>query len=235
MLAQYDANKDGFLDKEELKKCPALASCVKALDKDKDGRLSSGEIAERIKSYEANRVGLTALTVKVTLDRKPLAGATVTLTPEKFLGDALKPATGTTNTGGIVNVATAGTEVPGVASGMFRVEVSKKDGTGRETLPNRYNQATILGVEVGPDSQGVLRLALTRLVGGSFTIFVSSCHIRLGGQQYAESFVTERKRARGLHADRIACRHRHNRGLDCLAIAGRAGGPRVGQPHPVRQ
>ena len=159
-LAQYDANKDGFLDKEELKKCPALASCVKALDKDKDGRLSRGEIAERIKSYEANRVGLTALTVKVTLDRKPLAGATVTLTPEKFLGDALKPATGTTNTGGIVNVATAGTEVPGVASGMFRVEVSKKDGTGRETLPNRYNQATILGVEVGPDSQGVLRLAL---------------------------------------------------------------------------
>jgi hypothetical protein len=159
-LAQYDTNNDGFLDKYELKACPALASCLKVLDKNRDGRLSDGEIAERIHLYQTSRVGLSALVVKVTWDGKPLVGATVTLVPERFLGDAIKPATGVTDARGFANVATAGADIPGVACGMFRVEVSKKDTGGRETLPARYNRKTTLGVEVGPDSKGVLRLAL---------------------------------------------------------------------------
>jgi hypothetical protein len=89
-----------------------------------------------------------------------LEGATVTLIPEKFLGDAVKPASGVTDGLGVANLATAGAEVPGVACGMYRVEVSKKNAVGRETIPTRYNQETILGVEVGPDRQGILRLAL---------------------------------------------------------------------------
>jgi hypothetical protein len=36
---------------------------------------------------------------------------------------------------------------------MYRVEVSKKDPSGRETIPPRYNQKTVLGVEVGPEGQ----------------------------------------------------------------------------------
>jgi hypothetical protein len=159
-LAQYDINKDGFLDKDELKHCPALASSLKALDKNRDGRLSGSEKRERISSYQTNRIGLAALAVKITLDGKPLAGATVTLVPEKFLGGAIKPAAGVTDTRGVANVATEGVEVPGVACGMFRIQVSKKDTGGRETLPARYNQNTTLGVEVGPDLQGALRLAL---------------------------------------------------------------------------
>jgi hypothetical protein len=159
-LAQYDVNKDGFLDKDELKMCPALASCLKAADTNRDGRLSGDEITERLRSYQASRVGLSALAVKVTLDGKPLAGATVTLVPEKFLGDAIKPATGVTDDRGLARMATAGAEVPGVACGMFRIQVSKKDTGGRETLSMRYNQNTTLGTEVGPDSPGTLRLAL---------------------------------------------------------------------------
>lgn len=159
-LVQYDANKDGFLDKEELKRCPALANGLKALDKDKDGRLSSDEIVERIKSYETSRVGLTAFSVKVIRDGKPLAGVTVTLMPEPFFGNGLKPATGTTDANGIATLTTQGGAVPGVACGLFRVEVSKKDNADQETLPSRYNRQTVLGVEVGPDSPGVLRLSL---------------------------------------------------------------------------
>jgi hypothetical protein len=159
-LAQYDRNKDGFLDKDELKACPALASCWKKLDKDGDGRLSAAEIAERIQSYQTDRVGLSALAVKVTSNGKPLAGATVTLVPEKFLGDALQPASGVTDSAGVANVTTPGVAVPGVARGMFRVEISKKDAAGQESVPARYNQGTTLGVEIGPDQQGVLRLAL---------------------------------------------------------------------------
>jgi hypothetical protein len=159
-LNQYDANKDGFLDKNELKACPALASCLKAVDKNRDGRLSGDEISERINYYQTSRVGLSAVAVKVTLDGKPLAGATVTLVPERFLGDEVKPASGVTDARGVANVATEGVEVPGVACAMFRIHVSKKDTGGRETLPARYNQNTTLGAEVGPDWQGVLRLAL---------------------------------------------------------------------------
>jgi hypothetical protein len=160
-LAQYDRNKDGFLDPDELKGCPALASCLKTLDKDRDGRLSAAEIAGRIAAYQSSRVGLSAVAFEVTLDGQPLSGATVTLVPEKFLGDALKPATGTTDARGRVRVATPGAEVPGVACGLYRIEISKKDATGRETIPARYNQATILGLEVAPDSNlGALKFAL---------------------------------------------------------------------------
>ena len=60
-LNQYDANKDGFLDKNELKACPALASCFKAVDKNRDGRLSRDEISERINHYQTSRVGLSAV------------------------------------------------------------------------------------------------------------------------------------------------------------------------------
>ena len=159
-LAQYDRNKDGFLDKDELKACPALAGCWKKLDKDGDGRLSAAEIAQRIQSYQTDRVGLSALAVKVRSNGKPLAGATVTLVPEKFLGDDVRPASGVTDSAGVANVTTTGAAVPGVARGMFRVEVSKKDAAGLERVPARYNRETTLGVEVGTDQQGVLRLDL---------------------------------------------------------------------------
>lgn len=159
-LKQYDTNKDGVVDKAELKACPALASCLKIVDKNRDGKLSGDEITERIKSYQISRVGLAAVIVKVTLDGKPLTGATVTLVPERFLGDEIKPASGVTDSSGVANLATEGEEVPGVACGMFRIQVSKKDTGGRETVPARYNQNTTLGAEVGPDWQGVLRLAL---------------------------------------------------------------------------
>src|SRR6266446_6137859 len=37
-LAEYDTNKDGFLDVKELDRCPALRGALKALDKNKDGK-----------------------------------------------------------------------------------------------------------------------------------------------------------------------------------------------------
>ena len=161
-LAQYDRNRDGFLDSTELNHSPALGSSRKKLDRDKDGRVSGREIAERIQAYQASRVGLTVRTVHVTLNGQPVAGATVTLVPEKFLGDALKPASGNTDARGRVSLTTQGMDIPGVAYGFYRVEISKKDAAGKETLPARYNQATTLGLEVAPDSPtGILRFALS--------------------------------------------------------------------------
>src|SRR5207302_7614851 len=57
-LAEYDKNKDGFLDANELEHCPALKNALKTLDKNKDGRLSADEIAERLTAFQATGVGL---------------------------------------------------------------------------------------------------------------------------------------------------------------------------------
>jgi hypothetical protein len=160
-LAQYDRNKDGFLDSDELKSCPALLAYLRSWDTDKDGRLSGAEIAARITAYRSSRIGLSALAFQVTLDGQPLPGATVTLVPEKFLGDVLRQATGTTDARGMVCVAIQGEEVLGAACGLYRIEVSKKDSFGRETISACYNQATILGLEIAPDTNlGALCFAL---------------------------------------------------------------------------
>src|SRR5438445_13166155 len=47
-LAEYDANRDGYLDAKELERCPALKDALKAVDKNGDKRISAEEIAERL-------------------------------------------------------------------------------------------------------------------------------------------------------------------------------------------
>jgi hypothetical protein len=164
-LAQYDRNGDGYLDAPELERCPALKSCLKALDTNGDGRLSAEEIAERVLLYQKSRIGLQAFACQVTLDGRPLAGATVTFIPEPFLGPALKPATGVSDERGLARLQESGADLPGVPCGLFRVEVSKKDAGGRETVPARYNTQSVLGQEVAPDTAGVRGMVQFRLSG----------------------------------------------------------------------
>ena len=160
-LADYDRNTDGSLDAAEIDHSPALKSCLKTLDRNKDGRLSADEIAARVTAYQESRIGLMAVACQVTLDGAPLAGAAVEFVPEKFLGPAAKPAAGVTDNRGSVTLQVAGHDLPGVPCGFYRVTVSKKDGAGKETLPERYNTKTVLGREVGPDLQEGLRFELT--------------------------------------------------------------------------
>ncbi len=96
---------------------------------------------------------------RLTLDRAPLVGATVTLIPEKFLGPNLLPATGTSNEQGLAMLTIAKEKLPnpnysGVHVGLYRIEISKLAG-GAETIPAHYNVNTQLGQEV---AQGVLAL-----------------------------------------------------------------------------
>jgi hypothetical protein len=148
-LAEYDANRDGAIAGAELEKCPGLKEGRNRIDADKDGRLTSEEIADRIGQVQSQKAGLAPLTASVTLDGKPLAGATVTFVPEKFMGSGVKPAVGTTDNGGTLEPKTEGVPLAGVQPGVFRIEVSKKDATGTETIPAQYNTHTTLGVEVG--------------------------------------------------------------------------------------
>jgi hypothetical protein len=148
-LAEYDANKDGAIVGDELEKCPGLKEGARRLDVNKDGRLTADEIAERIRQVQVQKAGLAPLIVSVVLDGKPLAGATVTFVPEKFMGSGVKPAVGMTNEGGALQPQTEGVPIAGVQPGVFRIEVSKKDSAGTETVPAKYNTDTTLGVEVG--------------------------------------------------------------------------------------
>ena len=160
-LADYDRNKDGFLDARELEQCPGLKSRLARLDKDRDGRLSPGEIENLLEGYRDSGIGLMEVVCRVTLGGKPLAGAEVDLAPEPFRGDGVKPARGTTDERGRARPQVEGAPLRGCHLGAYRVRISKKDARGRETLPARYNVQTQLGIEVGPGMEGGYTFHLT--------------------------------------------------------------------------
>jgi hypothetical protein len=73
----------------------------------------------------------------------------VTVVPEKFMAPGVRPARGVTSAGGSCEFQIEGKEYPGLHPGIFRIEVSKKDAGGRETVPAKYNTQTTLGIEAG--------------------------------------------------------------------------------------
>ena len=111
-MAEYDTNGDGALDASELEKVPALKNSLKEIDKNGDGKISADEIKQRIEEWQASKVAIMPFNCKVTLDKAPLAGATVTLTPEKFLGPNVQPASGVTNDQGFVAVSMPKEKMP---------------------------------------------------------------------------------------------------------------------------
>jgi hypothetical protein len=156
-LSEFDADRDGALTRKELDRCPGLKAGLAAIDLDKDGRLTAEEIAACLRKYQQTKVGLWNIGAYVTLDGRAVDGAVVTLVPEKFLGGGVQPATGTTDAAGCCYFKVERAELPGVQPGIYRIEVSKKDATGRETIPPRYNSETTLGLEVGSAGAGITR------------------------------------------------------------------------------
>jgi hypothetical protein len=153
-IAQYDLNKDGKLDAEELRRCPALLRSLGSMDLNKDGCLDAREIEERLQQFETEKIALMAIMCKVLRDGQPAEGVKVSLVPEKFHGSALNTASGTSDSGGYVTFTTEGQQIPGVAVGFYRVVVSLTDGSGQETLPPGFNTESVLGWEVSPTTLG---------------------------------------------------------------------------------
>jgi hypothetical protein len=145
-MAQLDKDSDGQISAEELDAAPGLKYCVKQLDADENGKLSRQEVYDRIKLYQDMKVGLSAFTLQVKYKKRPLANATVRLVPEPFLGDVVKPSSGTTTRQGHVQLIAEGEDVPAAGIGMFRVEITSPD----VKIPAKYNTETTLGVEVSP-------------------------------------------------------------------------------------
>ncbi len=153
-MTDYDSNSDGTIDGAELDNVPAIKNSLKELDKNADGKVSADEIRERIEQWQATKVAIMPFVCTVTLDRAPLAGATVTLVPEKFLGPNVQPASGISGDQGNATVSMPKEKMPnpnfsGVNVGFYRVEISKEVG-GKEIVPGRYNVNTEIGQEVAP-------------------------------------------------------------------------------------
>jgi hypothetical protein len=165
-LELYDTDGDGKVAGGELEKAPGLKAALPRLDTNKDGGVSADEVAARIEMWQATKIGLTSFLFKATLDGAPLTEATVTFVPETFLGDEIKAGTSTTDFAG-VGAATIPkdqrpqpTTPPGMQLGMYRVKISKLVN-GKETIPRKYNEETILGQEVAND---VTEIANNRVV-----------------------------------------------------------------------
>ena len=150
----HDTNKDGQISGNELKQCPGLRAASSRLDTNHDGGFSVEEIATLIEFYAEIRLALAPFSCQVLMNNRPLQGATIRLVPVEFLEGMIQPAEGMTDESGNVLPATddpvAKAEgVTGVNPGFYRVEISRVDGNGQETIPAKYNTETTLGCHVG--------------------------------------------------------------------------------------
>jgi len=153
----YDQDADGRLSSNELHAVPGILKHVSLYDTDGDGQISASEIQSRIGIWEKQRMGVRGLSVRVTLDQRPLAGAQIELIPEEYLGPNCKPARGVTNERGVARMHIAANDLPpqlaerkirGVQGGVYRIKVTH----AKRKIPIRYNDESILGEEIATDT-----------------------------------------------------------------------------------
>jgi hypothetical protein len=152
----YDANKDGALDAEEVKKSPSLAAALAAYDANGDSRIETAEISERLTRLFAGSPNLAEIVITVTADGQPLSGATVQLQPAEFVGSGMEPAKGVTDETGTARPTISEEHLPAefrssplVQYGPYLVEITHAE----KQLPARYNSASELGMDVDPTSR----------------------------------------------------------------------------------
>jgi hypothetical protein len=160
-MTAYDKDGDGFIAGAELDAAGSLKAAMETLDADKDGKVSEAEIQQRIEAWQAKGAGLTSILCNVTLDGKPLDGATVTFEPEAFLGGDVKTAIGQTAGGSAAPSIPKADRPnpdwpPGIQFGFFKVRVSKQVD-GKETVPAKFNSETTLGAQVATDDPSFLK------------------------------------------------------------------------------
>ena len=161
-MEQYDANHDGKIDAQEIKKSPALEVAAATMDPGREGFLTEAKIADRVSAWRKSPGPVMTQLATVLLDDKPLDGATVTFEPEKFMGPAYHPTSAVTTKAGNCSPPGDDPEFPGLHLGLYQVTISKKVA-GQETIPASYNTQTTLGVEIAPDAPGANSAMVFRL------------------------------------------------------------------------
>ena len=125
-----DKDGSGSLSESELAASPGILALRGQYDSNGDQQISEDEIAARLESIYRVGTGWLTVTSQVLQGSRPLAGAKVRFVPEPFLGDALQPAIGTTDSQGRVIPAVADEQLPSdlkgltvMRLGIYRVEV----------------------------------------------------------------------------------------------------------------
>ena len=146
----YDKDGDGKLSGAELDACPGIKLHLAAYDSDGDGAVSQTEIEAQLQKFVSSKIGQTNLQIAVVWNGRPLAGATVKLVPEPYLGAQVKPAYGTTGQAGKAAMDIRDEDLPasehgiiGVHCGTYKIEVTHPN----IAIPEQYNAQTTLGYE----------------------------------------------------------------------------------------
>jgi hypothetical protein len=144
----YDANKDGKLDSEELKQCPALMDGMARIDSNKDKSIDRAELEARFAAHDGMS-DIVGFDVVVAANRTPLVGAQVTYRPEPFMGEGKQSYVGTSGEGGLAYLTGEAVEMPlGVPTGFYKVRV----------VHSQSGVDATLGCEVADDSPSANRM-----------------------------------------------------------------------------
>jgi hypothetical protein len=150
-MDNFDANKDGAIEKSELTKSPPLVAALPSFDANHDGRLDANEIDAGLTQMYASSMNLTEMTCTVTRNGRPLVGAKVRLLPMEMLGDEMPSAEGITDESGTAHPAVSAEFLPTefnqkalMYPGLYRVEITHPQAP----IASRYNTATELGCQV---------------------------------------------------------------------------------------
>jgi hypothetical protein len=155
----YDANADRKLSDEELKSVPGILKWKSLYDLDSDGCVTNYEIAQRIRKWQADKIGFQSISANVKLNGRPVPDVEVVLTPEPYLGEAAKPAAGVTNARGYATLAVSPDDLPatikrrniqvsGIYPGTYKIKLSHP----QERLPDVSAEGVALGDEVAQDT-----------------------------------------------------------------------------------
>jgi len=125
-----DKDGSGALDDEELAASPGILAMRQQYDADGNQQISEEELSARFEAIYRGGTSWVSPRCQLLQGNRPLAGAKVRFVPEPFFGDALQPATGTTDSQGRVTPAVADEILPAdfkgaeaMRLGVYRVEV----------------------------------------------------------------------------------------------------------------
>jgi hypothetical protein len=160
-IDQYDTDKSGAINGPELDAVPAFKAALAQLDTNSDGGVSADEISAMIEHWQAMPLGIMSMGFKLTLDGNLVEDAVVTFEPEAFQGEEVKTAIANTDSFGTGSPSVPkelrydATTPPGVQMGFYKVKVSKLVN-GKEIIPAKYNESTILGQLIVPDAPEIV-------------------------------------------------------------------------------
>jgi len=145
----YDRNGDGKLAADELRECPALVVGLPRIDRNSDRSITAEEIQARFEALD-NQSDIKGLDLSVTSQRRPLGGATVTFTPEPFMGEGLQSYSGVTSEPGRCELVGSEVDLYGLPVGYYKVHIVH-EGQGINA---------IRGAEIADDAPAGNRLEL---------------------------------------------------------------------------